>query len=35
MGARLVEEATEALARYDEKAEPLRRIARYILERRN
>lgn len=35
MGARLVEEAIEALARYDEKAEPLRRIARYILERRN
>jgi geranylgeranyl diphosphate synthase type II len=35
MGAKLVEEAIEALARYDEKAEPLRRIARYILERRN
>jgi geranylgeranyl diphosphate synthase, type II len=35
MGAGLVEEAIEALARYDEKAEPLRRIARYILERRN
>jgi geranylgeranyl diphosphate synthase type II len=35
MGARLVEEAIESLARYDAKAEPLRRIARYILERRN
>jgi geranylgeranyl diphosphate synthase, type II len=35
MGARLVEEAIETLARYDAKAEPLRRIARYILERRN
>ncbi len=35
MGAKLVEEAIETIARYDEKAEPLRRIARYILERRN
>jgi geranylgeranyl diphosphate synthase type II len=35
MGVKLVQEAIETLALYDEKAEPLRRIARYILERRN
>jgi len=35
MGAKLVGEAVETLARYDERADPLRQIARYILERRN
>jgi geranylgeranyl diphosphate synthase type II len=35
IGAKLIEEAIESIARYDHKAEPLRGIARYILERRN
>lgn len=33
--ARLVEEALEAIKEFDEKAEPLREIARYIIERRS